>query len=69
MLFLQGTRDALAGLPLVDGVIDRLGPRATLRVCDDADHSFHVRARADTTDVQLQASMLDTVAAWARGLG
>jgi len=44
MLFLQGTRDALADLPLLESVLAPLAPRATLHVVDDADHSFHVRA-------------------------
>jgi hypothetical protein len=43
MLFLQGTRDALAELSLLRPVISRLGDRATLELFEDADHSFHVR--------------------------
>src|SRR2546430_16686558 len=36
MLFLQGTRDALADLKLVKPLIERLGDRATLRLFEDA---------------------------------
>jgi uncharacterized protein len=64
MLFLQGTRDALADLALVRATVDRLGPRATLHVVDGADHSFHVLARSGRTDEQARAELLDTMAAW-----
>jgi uncharacterized protein len=65
MLFLQGTRDALAELPLVQEVVKRLSGRATLEVIDHADHSFHVLVRSGTTDSGVMELMLDDVAAWA----
>src|SRR5207253_2536976 len=40
MLFLQGTRDDLANLPLVEALCQQLGVRATLKLFQDADHSF-----------------------------
>jgi predicted alpha/beta-hydrolase family hydrolase len=64
MLFLQGTRDALADLTLMRPLVTRLGSVATLKEFDDADHSFHVRASSGRTDSQVLASMLDTVTAW-----
>jgi len=64
MLFLQGTRDELAGMALVQGVVARLGERATLEAFDDADHSFHVRARSGQNDAQVMARLLDRTAAW-----
>ena len=64
MLFLQGTRDGLADEALIRGVIDGLGPRATLRMIDDADHSFHVRARTGRNDAQVLEALLDDVADW-----
>src|SRR5690348_15142326 len=42
MLFLQGTRDTLADLSLLRPVCAELGPRATLHIIPEADHSFHV---------------------------
>ena len=45
MLFLQGTRDALAATKLIEVLVQRLGDRATLKLFQDADHSFHVPAR------------------------
>jgi predicted alpha/beta-hydrolase family hydrolase len=64
MLFLQGTRDELAQLDLLQPVIGRLGDKATLELFDDADHSFHVRARSGRTDAQVLAAMLDAMARW-----
>ncbi|HKY72925.1 MAG TPA: alpha/beta family hydrolase [Nitrospira sp.] len=46
MLFLQGTRDALADLSLLRPVCAELGPRASLHVIEGADHSFHVLKRS-----------------------
>lgn len=64
MLFLQGTRDALADLALLREVLSPLSPRATLALEDDADHAFHVRVRSGRTDAQVLASLADTMAAW-----
>jgi predicted alpha/beta-hydrolase family hydrolase len=43
MLFLQGTRDALARFDLLRDVVARLGPRARLHPVEGGDHSFRVR--------------------------
>ena len=64
MLFLQGTRDALATLPLVVEVSDSLGERATLVELADADHAFHVRRSSGTTDDATLDRMLDAMVAW-----
>ncbi len=64
MLFLQGTRDELAGLDLLGPVVEALGAKATLELFDDADHSFHVRARSGRNDAQVREAMLDATVAW-----
>jgi len=64
MLFLQGTRDALATLDQLEPLCQALGPRATLKLFHDADHSFHVPARSGRTDAQVRGEMLDALAAW-----
>jgi predicted alpha/beta-hydrolase family hydrolase len=64
MLFLQGTRDALAELRLLQPLIERLGARATLRLFEDADHSFHVPARTGRKDADVRRDILDALAAW-----
>ena len=61
MLFLQGTRDELADLDLLQPVVKELGSLATLALFEDADHSFHVRARSGQTDAGVMSAMLDTV--------
>ena len=64
MLFLQGTRDALADLGELEPVCRALGSRATLTLFADADHSFHVPARTGRKDAEVMAEMLDAAAAW-----
>ena len=64
MLFLQGTRDALADLALLQPVLARLGPRATLHRLDGADHSFHVPARSGRTDAEVLESLVDALVDW-----
>jgi predicted alpha/beta-hydrolase family hydrolase len=64
LLFLQGTRDALASLEELQPVIKRLGKRASLHLLDDADHSFHVPARSGRKDPDVRREMLGAFAAW-----
>jgi predicted alpha/beta-hydrolase family hydrolase len=68
MLFLQGTRDALAELPQIEPLCRALGARADLRLFRDADHSFHVPARSGRTDSEVRGEMLDALVAWIDGL-
>ena len=64
MLFLQGTRDALAELTLLEPVVRRLGPKATLHRVEAADHSFHVLARSGRNDREVMDEILDAFAGW-----
>ncbi len=64
MLFLQGTRDALADLALLRPVVERLGGRATLTLLDGADHSFRVPARSGRNNAEVLGEALDALAAW-----
>ena len=66
MLFLQGTRDALADLRLLEPVCKSLGKRATVKLFADADHSFHVPAKSGRKDAEVLAELLDVTAAWIR---
>ena len=65
MLFLQGTRDALAMLDQIEPLCEALGARATLQLFESADHSFHVPARSGRTDAEVMSDMLDAFAGWA----
>jgi uncharacterized protein len=64
MLFLQGTRDALAALDELKPLCKALGTRATLKLLEEADHSFHVPARTGRKDPQVRSEMLDALVAW-----
>ena len=68
MLFLQGTRDELADLELIEALATDLGSRATLRVFEDADHSFHVRKRSGSNDGQILSGLADAIAQWTSAL-
>jgi hypothetical protein len=68
MLFLQGTRDALANLDLLRPVCEGLESRATLRVIAEADHSFHVLKRSGKNDAAIVRELAQAVASWAEGV-
>ncbi len=68
MLFLQGTRDALADVSLLKPLVKKLGKLATLHLVADADHSFHVPAKSGRKDAQVRAEILDAFAAWVASL-
>jgi predicted alpha/beta-hydrolase family hydrolase len=61
MLFLQGTRDDFAKLELLQPLVARAG--ATMRLFEDADHSFHLPARRGK-DADVMAEMLDVISGW-----
>ena len=65
MLFLQGTRDALADLTLLRPICAKLGSRATLHVIEKADHSFHVLKSSGRADAEVLRELAETAASWA----
>jgi predicted alpha/beta-hydrolase family hydrolase len=64
MLFLQGTRDALADLGLLELVVAKIGDRATLKGFEDADHSFHVPKKSGSNDAEVLQALADTMSRW-----
>jgi uncharacterized protein len=64
MLFLQGTRDALAELAFLEPVVKRVRSSATLETFDAADHSFHVPARSGRNDSDVMTWLVDHAADW-----
>jgi predicted alpha/beta-hydrolase family hydrolase len=64
MLFIQGTRDKLAELPLLEPIVKRLGKSASLHLVQEADHSFHVPARSGRNDRDAMSEVLDALSAW-----
>jgi len=68
MLFLQGTRDALASLDQLEPLCKKLGTLATLKLFADADHSFHVPVRTGRKDAQVLGNVVDALAEWLDGV-
>jgi predicted alpha/beta-hydrolase family hydrolase len=68
LLFLQGTRDALAERALLEPLLARLGARASVSWLKDADHSFHVGARSGRSAAQLMTALLESLCTWLDGL-
>jgi len=64
MLFIQGTRDALAERGLLEGIVGRLGERATLSLLEDADHALHVPARSGRRDPEVRGAAWRALADW-----
>ena len=64
MLFLQGTKDLLAQLDLLRQTVAGLGARASLRLFEEADHSFHAPAKTGRNDAEILAQLLDAAADW-----
>jgi uncharacterized protein len=69
MLFFQGTRDKLADLNLLRPICAELGSRATLRVIDTADHSFHVLKSSGKSEAAVLQDISRTVSMWTQALG
>lgn len=67
MLFVSGTRDALAELDLLRPVVASLGSHAEIHLVDQADHSFKVAAKSGRTTADAEAEVLDAVARWISG--
>jgi predicted alpha/beta-hydrolase family hydrolase len=63
-LFLQGSNDELAELDLLRATVSGLGDRATLKLIEAADHSFHVPARTGRKDPEVLSEFLDAARDW-----
>lgn len=69
MLFLEGTRDAFADLTMLRPICTKLGPRATLHIIEEADHSFHVPKKSGRTDSDVLRELAETTSSWADHIG
>ena len=63
MLFIQGTRDALARWDLMEAVAARL-PHAILHRVEDGDHSFRVLKRTGRTPAEVEAAIVSAITSW-----
>jgi len=68
MLFLQGTRDELAEIQLLEPLLAKLGERTSSMLIDGADHSFHVPARSGRNDTDVLSEVATTLAGWVDSL-
>lgn len=64
MLFLQGSRDALADLKLLRPLCRKLGKRIELFVINGGDHSFHMLKSSGQSDEQALSSVVEKAARW-----
>jgi predicted alpha/beta-hydrolase family hydrolase len=64
MLFLQGTRDELADLSLLEPLVEQRGSQATLKRIEHADHSFHVLVRSGRNDGEVMQELAQSIADW-----
>ncbi len=68
MLFLSGTRDALAELDLLEPVCRKLGERATLHLLDTADHGFRVLKRSRQSEEDVFVELARVLREWSEKL-
>ena len=64
MLFLSGTRDALADLSLLEPLVAKLGAKVTLETFPEADHSFHAPVKSGHTDAGNIARIAELTRVW-----
>ncbi|CAN7225103.1 alpha/beta hydrolase [Pseudorhodoferax sp. LjRoot39] len=64
MLFIRGTRDALAEPEPHAQTMQRLGGMATHLAIAEADHGFHVLRRSGRSDEEVMDELLDGLWAW-----
>ena len=64
MLFLQGSRDALADLKLLKPLCARLGTQVELFVIDGGDHSFHLLKSSGRSDDQALDEAVRKTTSW-----
>ena len=64
MLLIQGSRDSLADLRLLEPVCKGIGNRAELLVIEGGDHSFHMLKSSGRSDDQVLDEIVSKAAAW-----
>jgi hypothetical protein len=64
MLFLRGSRDALAELKLLKPLCAKLAKRAELFVVEGGDHSFHMMKSSKKSDEEVLEEIVNKAAEW-----
>lgn len=67
-LFLQGTRDALCDLELLQPALQTFGGKAQLEVFEGADHGFRVLKASGTTNEATLEDLIARTVAWLRAM-
>jgi predicted alpha/beta-hydrolase family hydrolase len=68
-LFLEGTRDSLCDLPLLESLLPQLAGPCTLKVIDGGDHSFKIPKSLNKSQESVFAEMMTTALDWMGHLG
>ena len=68
MLFLSGTRDALAELDLLEPVCKKLKKNATLHLVDTADHGFKILKRKRQSEEPAVKELARVASTWISGI-
>lgn len=68
MLFIQGTRDSLCKLDLLNPILKKLGAKATLHVIDGGDHSFRVPKRMGKSQSDVVEEIAKALTDWIESL-
>jgi len=68
ILFVQGTRDPLADLTLITGLVEQIGRNATLHRVQGADHAFALPEGDGRTQEEVYEEMADAIASFAATL-
>jgi len=64
MLFVEGTRDPLCRLELLQPVLARLGNRARLHLIEGGDHSFRLPKRLGRSEREVWDEILEAAIDW-----
>jgi uncharacterized protein len=64
MLFLQGSRDALADLKLLNPLCKKIGKDTELYIVQGGDHSFHVLKSTRRSDEDVLEEVVEKAAGW-----
>ncbi|MGD9332930.1 MAG: dienelactone hydrolase family protein [Desulfobacterales bacterium] len=64
ILFVSGTRDTFCDMSLLQGVVARLGRRATLEIVENGDHSFRLPKSSDTPQLTVYDHILSRTLNW-----
>jgi len=64
----QGTRDEMADVSLIESTVGALGRHATLHWVRDGDHSLRVPARSGRDPTEVLNGVFDAIARWIEGV-